>query len=57
MPRKNEGELEVYICDKCGKGYMKATGQIDWYNVIRYPHVCTNCNFQKNLGGEFSVPA
>lgn len=57
MPRKNEGELEVYLCDKCGKGYMKPTGQIDWYNVIRYPHVCTNCNFQKNLGGEFSVPA
>lgn len=31
-------------CDKCGKGYMRPTGNVALATYpLQYPHECTNC--------------
>ena len=42
-----ENEVKVfevnYICDKCGIGKMKPTGEAQLSDPPQYPHKCTHC--------------
>ena len=32
-----------YLCDECGKGWMKPTGMTLTSYPLQYPHVCSEC--------------
>lgn len=40
-----------YICDECGEGYMRSTGQVLLSKPAQYPHQCTNCGAKKTFKG------
>jgi hypothetical protein len=43
-PVKND-----YLCDACGIGIMRATGQVLDTDPPKFPHLCTNCGDRQNF--------
>lgn len=51
MARKKADEVKYEIkqmevhkkCPKCGKGHMISTGEVDFGDVLTFPHKCDNC--------------
>lgn len=42
--------LQVFmICDKCGRGEMRPTGETLMSNPPQYPHKCATCGNVENL--------
>ena len=41
--RKKVDTIKVdYRCPKCGKGFLRPTGQVLYSNPLQYPHRCNN---------------
>lgn len=40
-----------YICDECGEGRMRSTGQALLSKPVMYPHECTHCGAKKTFRG------
>ena len=42
-----------YICDECGKGEMRPTGEMLASHPPQFPHKCNNCGAKNVFGRQY----
>ena len=42
-----------YVCDECGCGYLRPTGEALLTHPPKYPHKCKTCGFKKTFKNKY----